>query len=69
MRVWDLDERVQVAELYGHKYGIVCVVRIYSSSALLVFSVVYLVYTHGLYWTMLLPNMVYARMPWQSGPR
>lgn len=28
MRVWDLDERVQVAEMYGHRFGIVCVVCI-----------------------------------------
>jgi len=28
VRVWDLEDRVQVAELYGHKYGIVCVVSI-----------------------------------------
>jgi len=27
VRVWDLEEKTQVAEFFGHKYGIACVVR------------------------------------------
>jgi len=26
VRVWDLEEKVQVAEFHGHKFGICCVV-------------------------------------------
>lgn len=25
MRVWDVDEKSQVAEMLGHKYGVACV--------------------------------------------
>ena len=33
VRIWDLAERVQVAEFAGHKFGIVCVVsRSYHSA-------------------------------------
>ena len=32
VRVWDLEERTQIAEFLGHKFGIVCVVSMNSLS-------------------------------------
>lgn len=29
VRVWDVEEKIQVAEFYGHKFGINCVVILY----------------------------------------
>ena len=53
MRVWDLDEQIQVAEMCGHKYGIVCVVGVYLLSLTVFFSVYLFVHCLLVIWFLL----------------